>query len=200
MLEPAFELWGNTVSRLELLAFALALACIVQQVRERHWAWPLAFLASLLYVWLFAASKLYGEAAVNLFFAGAALWGWWQWLFGRRRHETGPLRVAALTRGGRLIAAAAWLALWAAIAWLLAQATDSDVPLADAFVTAGSVVGTVLLGRKFIENWWVWLVVNAASVALFLYKALWLTAILYAIFFALAIWGLVRWRGQLAHA
>ena len=77
--------------------------------------------------------------------------------------------------------------------------TDSDVPWADGFVTAGSVVGTVLLARKFVENWLVWLVVNAVSVALFAYKALYLTAVLYVIFFALAVWGWVGWR-QRFHA
>jgi nicotinamide mononucleotide transporter len=52
----------------------------------------------------------------------------------------------------------------------------------------------VLLGRKFIENWWVWIVVNAASIALFAYKSLWLTALLYLVFLGLSVAGLVRWR------
>ncbi|MFN3629500.1 MAG: nicotinamide riboside transporter PnuC [Casimicrobiaceae bacterium] len=202
MLEIAFTLLGTPVSWLEVAAFALALANIVLNVREIHWAWPLAFIASLLYAWLFQASRLYGEMGVNLFFAATALWGWWQWLHGRRSGAAaaapGPLRITRLSAAQRRHAALAWLLAWALVALLLDRATDSDVPAADAFVTAGSVIGTVLLARKFIENWWVWLIVNAASVALFLYKALWLTAILYAIFFALALWGLARWRQQAA--
>ena len=47
---------------------------------------------------------------------------------------------------------------------------------------ATSVVGQVLLGRKFIENWAVWIVVNIVSVGLFAYKGLWLTVLLYALF------------------
>ena len=64
-------------------------------------------------------------------------------------------------------------------------------------MTAGSVVGTVLLGRKFIENWPLWLVVNAASIALFAYKGLHLTVVLYVIFFLLAIWGWIGWTKRL---
>jgi nicotinamide mononucleotide transporter len=41
--------------------------------------------------------------------------------------------------------------------------------------------------------------VNAVSVALFAYKALYLTALLYVIFFALAVWGWIGWR-QRFHA
>ncbi len=202
MLATAFTLHGTPVTWLEAIAFVLAIANIVLNVREIHWAWPLTIIASLLYAWLFHASRLYGEMGVNLFFAGTALWGWWQWLYGRRSSAdgtaAGPLRVARLDETQRIHAALAWVLVWGLIALVLDQATDSDVPFADAFVTSGSVIGTVLLARKFIENWWLWLIVNAASVALFVYKALWLTAILYAIFFGLALWGLARWRSRVA--
>lgn len=202
MLATAFTLLGTPVTWLEAIAFVLAIANIVLNVREIHWAWPLAIIASLLYAWLFYASKLYGETGVNLFFAVAALWGWWQWLYGRRSGSgeaaPGPLHVARLASRQRLLAALAWGLTWSLVALVLDRATDSDVPVADAFVTSGSVIGTVLLARKFIENWWVWLIVNAASVGLFIHKALWLTAILYAIFFGLALWGLARWRRQVA--
>ncbi len=201
MLDTAFSLLGTPVTWLEVVAFVLALANIVLNVREIHWAWPLAFISSLLYAWLFQASRLYGEMGVNLFFAASALWGWWQWLYGRRSgsgpRTPGSLRVARLDTTQRIHAALAWGLTWGLVAVVLGQATDSDVPIADAFVTAGSVIGTVLLGRKFIENWWVWLIVNTTSVALFVYKALWLTAILYAIFFGLALWGLSQWRRQI---
>jgi nicotinamide mononucleotide transporter len=91
----------------------------------------------------------------------------------------------------------AWATLWLLCAVVLRRVTDSDVPWADGFVTAGSIVGTVLLGRKYIENWPTWLLVNAASVALFAYKGLTLTVLLYVILFALAIWGWVGWHQRL---
>ena len=198
MLETAFTLLGTGVTWLELIAFVLALANIACNVFEIHWGWPLTIVASLLYAWLFYASKLYGEAGVNVFFAVAAVWGWWQWLHGHRAASAGPLRIARLDRQGLLVATVAWLLLWLACALLLRSITDSDVPWADGFVTAGSIVGTVLLGRKFIENWPLWIVVNAASVALFAYKGLHLTVVLYVIFFLLAIWGWRAWSVRLA--
>lgn len=202
MLDTAFSLLGTPVTWLEVVAFVLALANVILNVREIHWAWPLAFISSLLYAWLFQANRLYGEMGVNLFFAAAALWGWWQWLYGRRSGSglgtPGSLRVARLDARQGLYALLGWAGLWLGLALMLSRMTDSDVPIADAFVTAGSAIGAVLLGRKFIENWWAWLIVNAASVALFIYKALWLTAILYTILFGLALWGLARWRRQVA--
>lgn len=200
MLDTAFTLLGTAVTWLEVIAFVLALANIACNVFEIHWGWPLTIIASVLYAWLFYASKLYGEAGVNVFFAVAALWGWWQWLRGHRSGSHAPLRIARLDSQGVAITVAGWAAAWLGCALLLRAITDSDVPWADGFVTAGSVVGTVLLGRKFIENWPIWLIVNAASVALFAYKGLTLTVVLYVIFFGLAIWGWIGWRERLARS
>lgn len=197
MLDPAFTLLGTAVTWLELVAFVLALANIACNVFEIHWGWPLTIAASALYVWLFYASKLYGEAGVNVFFAVAAVWGWWQWLRGHRAGSTAQLAIERLDSRGLFIVAIAWVVLWFACAFLLHAITDSDVPWADGFVTAGSVVGTVLLARKFIENWPLWLIVNAASVALFAYKGLTLTVLLYVIFFLLAIWGWIGWSRRM---
>lgn len=200
MLATAFTLLGTAVSWLELVAFGLALANIACNVAEIHWGWPLTIVASALYAWLFYASKLYGEAGVNLFFAVTAVWGWWQWLHGHRGGSGAPLRIARLDRRGLQWCLLGYALLWLLCALLLRGVTDSEVPWADGFVTAGSVVGTVLLARKFIDNWPLWLLVNAASVALFAYKGLQLTVLLYVIFFLLAIWGWLGWKKRMAGA
>ena len=200
MLETAFTLLGTAVTWLELIAFVLALANIACNVFEIHWGWPLAIVASALYVWLFYASKLYGEAGVNVFFIVAAVWGWWQWLHGHRDNSNSPLRIVRLGCVGFIVSIVGFAAAWLACGLLLRGVTDSDVPWVDGFVTAGSIVGTVLLARKFIENWPLWLIVNAASVALFAYKELQLTMVLYIIFFLLAIWGWIAWQQRIKKA
>jgi nicotinamide mononucleotide transporter len=200
MLDTAFTLLGTAVTWLELLAFVLALANIACNVFEIHWGWPLAIVASGLYAWLFYVSKLYGEASVNVFFAVTAVWGWWQWLRGHRAGSDTPLQIARLDRRGVWWSIVGYAVLWLACALILRSVTDSTVPWADGFVTAGSIVGTILLARKFIENWPLWLLVNAASVALFAYKGLQLTVLLYVIFFLLAIWGWLGWKQRLTSA
>jgi nicotinamide mononucleotide transporter len=91
------------------------------------------------------------------------------------------------------------LAAWPLLGFALARFTSSDVPYFDALPTVASVTGQFLLGRKLIENWPVWLAVNVVSVGLFAYKALWLTAILYAIFAVLSIAGWRAWARLEGH-
>jgi nicotinamide mononucleotide transporter len=198
LLAPAFTAWGVPMTWIEIVAFVVSLWMVGCEMRVHPLAWPLAMLSSLLYALLFADSKLYGEASLQLFFVAMSLWGWWQWLRGRGA-EGGALAVHMLTRRAAAIALVATLAAWPLVAWLLMRFTDSNVPWLDALPTVGSVAGTWLLGRKFIENWWVWIVVNAFSVALFGYRQLWLTVILYALFTALSWAGLRSWRGLQGH-
>ncbi len=197
MLQTAFTLLGAPVTWLELVAFVLALANIACNVFEIHWGWPLSIVASALYAWLFEASNLYGEAAVNVFFAVVSVWGWWQWLHGHRADSDAPLRIERLSRRGWLWTGIGYATAWLGGSLLLRWVTDSTVPWADGFVTAGSIVGTLLLARKYLENWLLWLLVNAASVALFAYKGLQLTTLLYVIFFVLAIVGWLGWQRRL---
>jgi len=196
LFTEAFTLWGPPTTWLEVVAFVLALAMVGCNIREIHWGWPLAIVSSALYFALFWRSKLYGDAALQVFFAVVALWGWFQWLRGRR-DDGSALTVSRLSQTGLTRVVLACAILWPATGLFLKHFTDTDVPWWDAFPTAVSVVGQFLLGRKFIENWAVWIVVNVVSVGLFAFKGLWLTALLYTLFIALSGVGWRAWRRKL---
>jgi len=192
----AFVLWGAPTTWLEVIAFVLALAMVGCNIREIHWGWPLAAISSVLYCALFWRSKLYGDAALQVFFALVAVWGWTQWLRGLR-DDGSALVIARLSRPGVVTCLAVCALLWPATGWFLKAHTDTDVPWWDAFPTAVSVVGQILLARKYLENWLVWAVVNLVSVGLFAWKELWLTAVLYTLFTGLSIVGWRAWRRRI---
>jgi nicotinamide mononucleotide transporter len=196
LFAEAFQIWGSPATWLELVAVVLALAMVGCNIREIHWGWPLAILSSLLYFALFWRSKLYGDATLQIFFAGVAFWGWAQWLRGKRA-DGSSLRVARLPRPALYAVIATAAVLWPLTAVFLDTYTDTDVAWWDAFPTSVSVIGQFLLGRKYIENWPVWIIVNIVSVGLFVFKGLWLTAGLYIVFIVLSIVGWRAWRARL---
>ncbi len=193
LFAAAFSLWGSPVTWLEIVAFVLGVAMVLFNLRVNPLGWPMAIASSLLYALLFANSRLYGEASLQIFFVVVALWGWWQWLAGAG-HDGTALRVGWMTRHQRVVAAASTVAAWPLLGLMLARTTDSDVPFLDALPTVASVTGQILLGRKYIENWAVWLGVNAFSLVLFGIKGLWLTVLLYAVFLVLSWVGWRAWR------
>ncbi|MET0383138.1 MAG: nicotinamide mononucleotide transporter, partial [Burkholderiaceae bacterium] len=74
LLVPAFAAWGVPVAWVEIIAFAASLAMVFCEMRVLAPAWPLAMLSSILYALLFADSRLYGEASLQLFFVAMSLW------------------------------------------------------------------------------------------------------------------------------
>lgn len=194
----AFTLWGTPVSWLELVASLLGLAMVGCNLRVHPAGWPLAIASAALYALVFWQGRLYGQAALQLLFIGVSAWGWRQWLRGSDA-AGGELRVGWMRPRQRLAAAAAMLAAWPLLAGVLVAGTDGADPALDALTTVGSVTGQLLLARKRVESWPVWLAVNVLSVALFVQAGLWPTALLYAVFAALAAWGWRRWSRLAGH-
>ena len=199
LFASAFTVWGSPVTWLELVAFVLAVWMVVCNMRVDPLGWPLAIISSLMYFLLFWNSKLYGDASLQLLFVAVAAWGWWQWVRGTGDDGQG-LRVRYLAVPGRWQLLLATLAAWPLLALFLRRFTDTDVPWWDAFPTAFSVAGQWLLGRKYVENWPTWVLVNVVSVGLFAYKGLWLTVVLYTLFAGMAVAGWRAWRGKAAVA
>ena len=191
----------------EWAGFVLSLAMVYCNIKEIHWGWPLAILSSILYGTVFWNSQLYGEASLQIMFILTAAWGWQQWLRGTASQPRitdaaenlappapSKLSITTLQPAERRFVFFATLLAWPAFSFFLHRYTDSDVAIWDGLVTALSLLGQYLLGRKKIENWWVWMLVNALTVGLMVEKSLWLTAVLYGIFAVLSYMGLQAWR------
>jgi nicotinamide mononucleotide transporter len=192
-MNESISLFGLAATTpLEILSFALSIATVWLNIRQNHWAWLLAILSSAMYGIVFYQSKLYGDMALQLVFITVSFWGWYQWLHGPSEDHTLP--VTTLSARGRIQSGVAWAVGFVALAWFLKTFTDTDVPHADGFLTAGSLVGQALLSRKKIENWHVWIIVDVLYVALYVHKGLMLTAVLYAMFVGMAVAGLLAWQ------
>jgi nicotinamide mononucleotide transporter len=199
-MNDSLSLFGLATTPLELISFVLATITVWLNIRQNHWAWLFSIVSSATYALVFFDARLYGDTGLQLVFIALSLWGWHQWLSVKVKATSDSsagadaLKVSRLTARGWRGSVIAWLAGFAALAWFLHQYTDSDVPRIDAFLTAGSLLGQWLLAQKKLETWYVWIVVDVLYVGLYLYKSLMLTAILYAIFVALALAGLRAWQ------
>ncbi len=182
---------GIATTPLELLSFILAVITVVLTIRQNHWAWLFSIVSSATYGVVFYDAKLYGDMSLQVVFIWVSVWGWYQWLHGSASHDA--LVVSRSSRRGWIVSLLAWAAAFAALALFLDHYTDTKVPYMDGFLTAGSLVGQVLLARKKLENWLVWIVVDLIYVSLYMVTNLHLTAILYAIYVVLAVIGLREW-------
>lgn len=206
MHDIALEFAGGAATWLELLAFSCALTGVALNALENRWGWPVSAISSVLYGWLFFEHRLYGDSALQLYFIAVSIWGWrlWQDRPAESSRPDGqatttaqsapPIRIRRLGRSALLRLAIGLAAAWLATGMLLSSWTDTDVPWWDAAPTVGSIAAQAMVARKVLQAWHLWVLVNAIAMALFAFKALWLTALLYALLLMTACGALVRWR------
>ncbi len=193
-----FSSWlaAHGSSGFELLGFISGVLNVYLVTRESIWSWPLGVLNALVYIVVFARAGLYSDTGLQFFYFALSLYGWWHWL--RRGPEHASPVVTRI--GARL---AAQLGLVALILWMLvfsitSRIPGSKLPLLDAALAVGSLVAQWMMTRKLLENWTLWIVLDVAYVAVFIARDLRLTALLYAVFLLLAIFGHVEWKRSIA--
>lgn len=181
----------------EPVAVLLGIAGVALTARERIASWPLGIASSALFLVLFARAGLYADTLLQVVYVTLGFYGWWHWLTGGPRRDDLPVRAASW----RLRAALAITAMAGTLAFgsFLDSATDSTVPYPDAATTVLSLVAQLLLTRKLIDSWPVWIFgVNLPYIALYVSKGLALTAALQVVFIGLSIAGWIGWRRSMA--
>jgi nicotinamide mononucleotide transporter len=194
--ETAFRLIGEDTTWAELIGDVAGFVCVWLVIKEHILNWPIGNLNVALLMLVFWSSKLYGDAGLQVIYVVLGFYGWWQWA------RRGPKRDALVRRTTKV----EWW--WLAIGGLVATAAlywadvrlGSTAPAADAVTTALSLVATYGQCRKLVESWWFWIVADLLYVPLYIYKDLYLTTALYAVFLGMAVVGLRQWRRSLAAA
>ena len=183
------------MSAWEILGFLFGALGVWLTVRENIWCWPTGLVSVGAYVIVFYRARLYADMGLQVVYIALCLYGWYAWLHGGTAR--GPLVVSRIPRLLLLGACAAGGCFALVLGATLSGATDAALPFMDSSTTAFSLVAQWMQTRKWIENWWVWIVVDAVYVGIYIFKGLLLTAGLYAVFLALAGLGLVAWRRSL---
>lgn len=176
---------------LEIIGALVGLVYLWLEYRASVWLWAANIVMPIIYVFIYYESGFYADMGINIYYLVASLYGWIMW---RRGQSDGKeLPIAHTPRRKIAPMSALFVVLMVGIWLILTNFTDSTVPVGDAFTTALSVVALYMLAQKYVEQWLVWLVVDVVCAALYLYKGLYPTALLYLLYSILAWFGYLRW-------
>lgn len=184
------------MSPLEIFAALVGAISVWLSVRQNIWSWPTAIVNVVLYALVFYEAKLYADMGLQVIYAVLSIYGWYEWLYG----GAGRTELHVTRTGPRL---AALLALIAAVGsallgFFLRHATDAALPFMDSFLSSTSLVAQWMMTKKLLENWLIWIAVDVLYVGMFIFKGLFLTSALYAVFLGLAVKGYIDWRRSMA--
>ena len=187
MLATLSALWS-----VEAAAVVLAIAYLLLAAQENLWCWYCAFISSALYVWVFWSVNLYMEAVLNFYYVVMAVVGWWQWQ--RDTAAQGSLVISTMTWQQHVMLISAMLILALLFGWIMGTYADAAWPFMDSFTTWASILTTILVVRKILENWLYWLLIDSISIWLYFDRGLYLTVLLFAVYLVIVVFGYINWR------
>ncbi len=185
---------------IELAGAVLGLISIYLQILRKAAYWPVAIAMVIMYIYVFYTSRFYADMSFQVYYLIISVYGWWYWITHKNtsdnKHKGSDIQ--RLTPKGMTLALLVCIILFISIGLILYNFTDSDVVMGDAFTTAVSFVATWLLARKYLENWLFWIAADVVSTALYAYKGLYPTVILFSVLSVLAVIGYMKWKKELA--
>jgi len=193
-------LGGATLSyfnmTLDMLGCIVGLIYIYQEYKASIWLWLTGIIMPVIYMFVYYDAGLYADFGMQIYYTLAAIYGFLYWKFGRKKGAE-EIPITHYPRRLILPSLLTFLLLWAALYIILIKFTNSTVPVLDSFGNALSFIGLWALAKKYIEQWWIWIVVDIELAGLYVYKEIPFTAGLYAFYAVIAVAGYFKWRRSL---
>ncbi len=189
------QLFGEQLSFVELTGTVFGIIGVWLTVKKNILCFPAGIVNVALYAWLFFQSHLYADALLQIVYIILLIYGWYQWLNGKKDDET--LHVTKTS--SRMLSLLFLLCILSTIGigTFFRYQTDASLPYVDSLTTSISLVAQWMIARKKIENWLLWIVADVIYVGMYVFKHLYLTSLLYFIFIILAIIGWQQWKKDL---
>ena len=141
------------------------------------------------------AYQLYADAGLQIFYIAIGFIGLWQW-FRMNRETDESDRISRLTIGQHALVLIAGTAISLPFAYVLNHYTDAAFSFLDSLTTIFSIMATLMLIRKYLDNWMYWIVIDLVYVYLYLNRGGYFFGFLMMVYALIAIYGLVSWSSK----
>jgi nicotinamide mononucleotide transporter len=177
---------------LEIVATVTGIGAVALQAKEKLMAWPLAILSVTCAAVIYFYNKLYSDFGLHIIYIFLNVYGWKVW---SNRNNINKIAMTVKMTLKQLLFAVFTVGIGTmGLGYVMDLYTDADLAYFDAFTTTGSLLAQYLLARKFLENWWFWIVVDIVAIPVYLYKELYFFSFLFFVYLVICVWGYFSWR------
>lgn len=178
---------------LEWFGVFTGLLCVWLAAKNNIWNWPIALISVTIYIFIFFEAKLYADMGLQVYFFIMNGYGWYFWSKSKNNQSI-ERPISLITSKEIILSIGATILFTAALGFFLFKKTDASFPFIDSFCTACSLIAQLLLARRIIQNWLVWIFVDIIYVGVYFSKDLYATALMYLLYIAIAAMGYLDWR------
>ena len=189
----ALQQWWQQQSLYEVIAVITGLLCVYLAAKNNIWNWPFAIISVGIYIFIFFDSHLYADMGLQFYFMVMNIYGWYYWSHKPSTEKKIPVIVITRKETGLSVIA---VIVFTIFLGSVLKYTSASFPYLDSFCAACSLVAQVLLARKVLENWLIWVFVDVIYVGVYIFKGLHLTAIMFAIYVGIALMGYIDWKKE----
>ena len=181
---------------LDILGTLTGLIYIYQEYRASIFLWITGIIMPVIYLFVYYKAGLYADFGMSIYYALAAIYGFASWYFfkDKENNKKEERPISHYPHKYIVPSIIAFILLWEAMYLLLVHFTNSTVPVLDSWGNALSIIGLWALAKKYIEQWWIWIIVDAELSVLYIYKGLPFTAILYGLYVIISIAAISKWK------
>jgi nicotinamide mononucleotide transporter len=199
----AFQIWDYPISYVELIGTLFGLASVYFASRANILTWGTGIVNEVFLFILFFQVQLYADMFLQVYFFIVTIYGWYNW-----KTNTAEKMVSEINFRNKLLLAAAIFIFSLVSGFLFSNIhlylpeyfkVKAAYPFIDSFVMVSSIVATILLAKKKIENWYLWIAIDLVCVVLYFKKGVYFLSLEYFIFLGLASYGLYHWKKQLSN-
>lgn len=177
---------GYPITFLELSCALTGLVAVFMAAKSSIWNWPISIVSQILWFVFYLKNGLYGNMTLQLYFTAVCIYGWYNWSM-----EDGKL-IKKLKNKSKILLGSTLTCLCLIGGYILSL-YQPEYPYMDAIITLSSVLAIFLISRKYIEAWYLWLMVDVLYVVLFYMKGFYLITIEEILITCIAIFGYYNW-------
>lgn len=207
---------GYDLSWIEAVGTIAGLLCIWLASLEKISNYFFGLVNVTLFVIIFFQIQLYASLLLQLFFFAANIYGWYAW-----SRQTNDNEAELKIRWLPLSKAMAWLAICVIAIGLMTRYIDpvfavltrvavaimqmlglqvtmpvlqpDAFPFWDSCMMVLSIAAMILMTRKYVENWLLWVIINVISVVIFALQGVYAMSLEYLILTFIAVNGSRMW-------
>jgi nicotinamide mononucleotide transporter len=183
--------WWQHQTLLEIVGVITGLLCVYLAAKNVIWNWPFAIISVIIYIFIFFEAHLFADMGLQVYFLVVNIYGWYFW--SKKSASAAKVPVIGIRKNEMVLSGLA-IVVFTFLLGSLLKYTTASFPYLDSFCTACSIVAQILMARKVLENWLIWIFVDVIYVGVYIFKDLHLTALMYAIYVGIALLGYVDWK------
>lgn len=185
--------WLHQQTWAEITGVITGLLCVYLAAKNIIWNWPFAIISVSIYIFIFYEARLFADMGLQVYLLIMNIYGWYYW---SRQQETASKPPVIRIDKKTVVICVAGIVVVTVFLGSVLKYTPASYPYLDSFCAACSLAAQVLLARKVLENWLIWIFVDIIYVGIYIFKDLHLTAAMYAIYVVLALIGYLDWKRE----